>query len=45
MNELELLAHADARGRPYTDTNSDRGVFPSNEAIAALAVFDEPLPD
>lgn len=45
MNELELLAQADARGRRYTETNSDRRVFPSNEAIAALTVFDEPLPE
>lgn len=45
MNELELLAHADTRGRRYTETNSDRRVFPSDEVIAALAAFDEPLPE
>ncbi|MBD1600860.1 pyridoxal phosphate-dependent decarboxylase family protein [Pseudomonas typographi] len=45
MDELELLAHADARGRCYTEANERRRVFPSDEAIAALAAFDEPLPD
>jgi hypothetical protein len=45
MNELELLAHADALGRYYTKTHDDRRVFPSDEALGALAVFDEPLPE
>ncbi|WP_312947947.1 pyridoxal phosphate-dependent decarboxylase family protein [Superficieibacter sp.] len=45
MNELELLAHADALGRRYTETTVQRRVFPSDDAIAALAAFDEPLPE
>lgn len=44
MNELELLAQADERGRRYTEASGQRRVFPSDEAIAALAAFDEPLP-
>ncbi|CAG9274970.1 pyridoxal phosphate-dependent decarboxylase family protein [Paraburkholderia unamae] len=44
MDELNLLADADARGLRYTEGNATRRVFPSNEAIAALAAFDEPLP-
>ena len=34
MNELELLAHADVRGRRYTEANGQRRVFPLEEAIA-----------
>ncbi len=45
MDELELLTQADARGRRYTEGNGQRRVFPSDEAIAALRVFDEPLPE
>lgn len=45
MNELELLAHADALGRYYTEIHDDRRVFPSDEALAALAAFGEPLPE
>ncbi|NBD08917.1 pyridoxal phosphate-dependent decarboxylase family protein [Corallococcus silvisoli] len=45
MDELELLADADARGRRYTEANGHRRVFPSDAAIAALAAFDEPLPE
>ncbi len=45
MNELELLAHADVRGRRYTEANGQRRVFPSEDAITALAAFDEPLPE
>lgn len=45
MNELKLLAQADARGRRYTEANGHRPVFPSAEAIAALVAFDEPLPE
>lgn len=44
MDELTLLAKADARGRCYTDANEHHRVFPSDDAIAALTVFDEPLP-
>ncbi|SDV47037.1 pyridoxal phosphate-dependent decarboxylase family protein [Chitinasiproducens palmae] len=45
MNEVELLADADARGRQYTEANRNRRVFPSDQAIAALTRFDEPLPE
>ncbi|MEX3980136.1 aspartate aminotransferase family protein [Paraburkholderia sp. EG287A] len=44
MDELKLLADADARGLRYLEGNATRRVFPSNEAIAALGAFDEPLP-
>lgn len=45
MNEMELLAQADLRGLRYTETNGQRRVFPSDDAIAALVAFDEPLPE
>ena len=45
MNERDLLAEADARGLGYLDGNATRRVFPSAEAIAALAAFDESLPE
>ena len=45
MNERDLLAEADARGLDYLDGNATRRVFPSAEAIAALAAFDESLPE
>jgi glutamate/tyrosine decarboxylase-like PLP-dependent enzyme len=44
MDELKLLADADERGLRYLEGNATRRVFPSNEAIAALGAFDEPLP-
>ncbi|MEX3925781.1 aspartate aminotransferase family protein [Paraburkholderia sp. BR10936] len=44
MDELKLLADADARGLRYLEGNATRRVFPSNAAIAALSAFDEPLP-
>lgn len=44
MDELKLLADADARGLRYVEGNATRRVFPSNEAIAALDAFDESLP-
>ncbi|QGZ59168.1 pyridoxal phosphate-dependent decarboxylase family protein [Paraburkholderia acidiphila] len=44
MDELTLLADADTRGRRYVEGNATRRVYPSNEAIAALGAFDEPLP-
>ncbi|WP_233887325.1 pyridoxal phosphate-dependent decarboxylase family protein [Paraburkholderia flagellata] len=44
MDELKLLADADARGLRYVEGNATRRVFPSNEAIAALSEFDERLP-
>ncbi len=45
MDELSLLADADARGLRYLESNTTRRVFPSNEAIAALDAFDESLPE
>lgn len=44
MDELNLLADADARSRHYIEGSVTRRVFPSDEAIAALGAFDEPLP-
>lgn len=44
MNELDLLADADARGLNYTASLATRRVFPDAEALAGLAAFDEPLP-
>jgi glutamate/tyrosine decarboxylase-like PLP-dependent enzyme len=44
MQERELLAEADARGLRYLEGTDARRVFPSPESIAALAVFDEALP-
>ncbi|MBY4674791.1 aspartate aminotransferase family protein [Burkholderia multivorans] len=44
MDELNLLADADARGRRYTGGIAARRVFPTNEAISALNGLDEPLP-
>jgi glutamate/tyrosine decarboxylase-like PLP-dependent enzyme len=44
MDELNLLADADARGLRYLEGNATRRVFPSDEAIAALGAFDESLP-
>jgi glutamate/tyrosine decarboxylase-like PLP-dependent enzyme len=45
MNELELLADADERARVYTTTIGKRRVFPDGNALANLALFDEPLPE
>ena len=44
MDELNLLADADKRGLRYIEGIATRRVFPSDEAIAALNAFDEPLP-
>ncbi|QBR01010.1 pyridoxal phosphate-dependent decarboxylase family protein [Paraburkholderia pallida] len=44
MDELTLLADADARGLRYLEGNATRRVFPSDEAIAALDALDERLP-
>lgn len=44
MDELKLLADADARGRRYSEGSVTRRVFPSDEAISALGAFDESLP-
>jgi glutamate/tyrosine decarboxylase-like PLP-dependent enzyme len=45
MTELALLADADARARAYVAGIGARRVFPDAAALAALARFDEPLPD
>ena len=45
MNELELLEEADRRARHYVSGVATQRVFPPAEAIAALAAFDEALPD
>lgn len=40
-----LLADAAQRAGRYLDGVDDRPVFPTPEALAGLATFDEPLPD
>jgi len=45
MNELELLTEADRRARDYVSGASNRPVFPGTDAVAALADFNEPLPE
>jgi hypothetical protein len=45
MDELELLANADERARMYTTAIGKRRVFPDGDALANLALFDEPLPE
>ena len=44
-DEVELLAEADRRARAYTASIGHRRVFPSTEALAGLAAFDEPFPE
>ena len=44
MNELELLAEADRRGRAYVSGVADQRVFPDPSALAALRGFGEALP-
>jgi len=41
----DLLADAAERARRYLDSLEGRGVAPTPEAVAALAAWDEPLPD
>lgn len=43
--ELGLLEDADRRGIAYTESVRRRRVFPDAAALAALAQFDEPLPE
>lgn len=45
MNEQELLEEADRRGRNYLAGNETRRAFPDAQSIAALAGFNETLPD
>lgn len=44
MNEIDLLADADARGRRFVAGCDTRRAFPHADALAALAGFDEALP-
>ncbi len=43
--EIALLADADRRAAQYLESVETRRVFPTPEAIAALAAFDEWLPE
>ncbi|MGG2396923.1 pyridoxal phosphate-dependent decarboxylase family protein [Pseudomonas sp. SH1-B] len=45
MTEHDLLAEADRRALTYLDGIPTRRVFPDAPAIAALAAFDQPLPE
>jgi aromatic-L-amino-acid decarboxylase len=45
MTEIDLLADADSRARRFVAANEARRVFPEPAALAALAAFDEALPD
>lgn len=44
LEEREAFELAHAHGMDYLDGLAERNVFPTAEAIAALAVFDEDLP-
>ena len=45
MDERALLADADQRAHAYLASVGVRRVFPGAAALAALAAFDEPLPE
>ncbi len=45
MNERNLLAEADRRALAYLDSLDGRRVFPDAQALAALATFDQSLPE
>ena len=45
MDERALLADADQRANAYLASVGVRRVFPGAAALAALAAFDEPLPE
>lgn len=45
MDELTLIAEADERARGYTASLKNRRVFPDAQAVDALAVFSERLPE
>jgi aromatic-L-amino-acid decarboxylase len=45
MNFDTLLADADHRGRQYAASSTTRRVFPDDAALAALAAFDEEVPE
>jgi glutamate/tyrosine decarboxylase-like PLP-dependent enzyme len=44
MDDLSLLADADARARSYVASVQERRVFPDAAALAALSAFEESLP-
>ncbi|GLZ87671.1 aspartate aminotransferase family protein [Metapseudomonas resinovorans] len=44
-NERQILEDADRRALAYVDGIPDRRVFPSPEAVQALAAFNGPLPE
>jgi len=44
MDELPLLADADARARAYVASVRDRRVYPGADALDALSAFVEPFP-
>lgn len=44
-NERQILEDADRRALAYVDGITNRRVFPSPDAIQALAAFDGPLPE
>jgi glutamate/tyrosine decarboxylase-like PLP-dependent enzyme len=45
VGEPELFESAQAYARAYMTGVRDRRVFPTDDALAALSAFDEPLPD
>ena len=45
MNERNLLAEADRRALAYLDGLAVQRVFPDDKTIAALAAFDQALPE
>ncbi|PTB97348.1 aspartate aminotransferase family protein, partial [Marinobacter sp. Z-F4-2] len=45
MNERNLLAEADRRALAYLDGLAVQRVFPDDKTIAALAAFDQTLPE
>jgi glutamate/tyrosine decarboxylase-like PLP-dependent enzyme len=45
VQELALIADADARARDYLQTVAERPPFPDRAARDGLAIFAEPLPD
>ena len=45
MNEADLMSRADQLAADYARSASIRPPYPSSEAIASLAAFDEPFPE
>ncbi|MBI5034539.1 MAG: aspartate aminotransferase family protein [Chloroflexi bacterium] len=44
LRDKELFEHAKSYAYAYMDSVRDRSVFPTDQAIQALSIFDEPLP-